>query len=110
MANLHKLTVQESLNVETSGQWDVHGDISVTDTYVANAAHSVDVSKYHEVIIDIPTADIAINFSSTQAVNAGDIPLPPGLHTIKIPRGIGKTIYLNLESTSGTQTVKIVKN
>ena len=111
MANLHKLSVQESLNTETAAVWDVI--TNVTDAEASGGtAQNIDVSGYHTLGLT-PAAEIFIHFHNTSTatlVEADALKLAAGLSFIKIPKGLGDTIYFNYISTSAsTVEVRVVK-
>jgi hypothetical protein len=107
MADLHKFTVVESLNTDTSAAWDVETVITTTDSTVTH----INVSSYHNVIIDT-TSTICILFdgtSNTTATDGSNLELPGGIHNIKVPHGVGRTVYLHwLRNGSSDTTVRLV--
>jgi hypothetical protein len=107
MANLHKLSVQEALNTDTAGAWDVETVVTTTDSTVTH----VNVTTYHNVIIDT-TATICILFdgtSDTTATDGNNLELPAGIHNVKVPHGVGRTIYLHwLRNGTSDATVRMV--
>ena len=101
MADLHKLSVQESLNaMGPGGVWDIqaavtHGGTSTTDT------ERVDVSKYSQIGV-YAAGDIYFRFSiNTVAADAdcntsNDLKIDGSTLTfVTVPRGLGKVIYFN---------------
>ena len=114
MADLHKFTVQEALNTDTAGTWEV-GAASTAGSSAANTVHGTDakdISGFHTVGIYM-AADIYIRFtgSTTDACATTDILLPAGTHFIKIPHGIntGSGVYFNyLRFGSSDVTVNVV--
>ena len=117
MSDLHKFTVQESVNTESSGKWEVGSATTVAGSAI-NEIHGTDakdISGFHTVGIYINN-DIYFRFTNTttDAVASTDLRLPSGLHFIKIPHGIkssraGDTgIYLNMLQVSSSATANIV--
>ena len=110
MADLHKLTVQEAVNTETAAVWDINSVLTANAS--SGAALNLDVSSYHTLGLK---TDGAIYFSfqnnSTAAKStANDLILDAGLSFIKIPKGLGNTIYFNyLSTSSSTVEVRVVK-
>lgn len=111
MADLHKLTVQETLNsMGPGGVWDVqavsstHGGTSATDTI------HLDVSGYSQIGI-YAAGNIYFRFSSdsgSDCVAANDVIIDGSTLTfVTIPQGLGDTIYFNHLGVSVT-TVKAV--
>ena len=107
MANLHKLSVQEAVNTDTAAAWDVETVVTNTDATVTH----INVSSYHNVIIDT-TSTICILFDGTTNTTAGDgnnLELPSGVHNIKVPHGVGNTVYLHWRRNgSSDATVRVV--
>ena len=111
MANLQKHRSHESLNTDTAATWEL-----ITGTTDAPAssgtATNIDVSGYHTLGLT-PASEIYIHFHNTSTatlVIADALKLASGLSFIKIPRGLGDTIYFNyLSTSSSTVEVRIVK-
>jgi hypothetical protein len=111
MANIGKFRAHESLNTDTAAVWDV-----ITTVADANASGgavlNVDVSGYHTIGLT-PAAEIFIHFHNTSTVTlveADALKLASGLSFLKIPKGLGKTIYFNYVATgASTVEVRIVK-
>ena len=111
MANLQKFRAHESLNTETAAGWDVNS--VVTAAVSGGSAASIDVSSYTTLGLH-SDGEIYFGFtgSSTAAIStSNDLKLASGLSFIKIPHGLGDTIYFNYLSTSASDTValRIVK-
>ena len=107
MADLHKFSVQEAVNTEAAGQWNVQTVVTTTNTDVTD----VDVSGYHNVIIDC-TSTICVLFDTTATGTGADgnnLELPTGIHSLKVPHGLGNTIYLHwLRNGSVNATVRMI--
>jgi len=104
MANLQKHRAHESLNVDTAARWDVQTrlDISTGAEAVQN------VSDCNQIAI---WADLEVYFtfdsdSGTTSVATGtDLKIPAEtLVYMKVPKGIGNTIYFHVEPTSSAST------
>ena len=114
MADLHKLTVQESLNsMGPGGVWTVNA--AGTAGSSASAANTIHLDVSGASIIGVyPAVDIYFNFSAADGTNvtaANDLPLEQNtLVFLTVPRGLGKTIYFNyISQTTTTGTVKTVE-
>jgi len=111
MANLQKHRAHESLNTDTAATWDVITD--VTDAAASSGTvNNIDVSGYHTLGLT-PAAEIYIHFhdTSTATLDEDDaLKLASGLSFIKIPRGLGDTIYFNYVATGASSCeVRVVK-
>ena len=111
MANLQKHRSHESLNTDTAAVWDVITD--VTDAAASSGTvNNIDVSGYHTLGLT-PAAEIYIHFhdTSTATLDEDDaLKLASGLSFIKIPRGLGDTIYFNYVATGASSCeVRVVK-
>ena len=93
MANLKEFSVQEAVNAEAAGKWTVQAAVETSST----GQTDVDVSNYHNVIIDCSsTIDIVFDTSEAgEAGDANDLKLPFGVHALKVPKGLGNTIWLH---------------
>ena len=111
MANLQKHRAHESLNTDTAAVWDVITDVTNANA-TTGAVLNIDVSGYHTLGLT-PAAEIYIHFHNTSTVTLDEddaLKLASGLSFIKIPRGLGDTIYFNYISTSAsTVEVRVVK-
>jgi hypothetical protein len=107
MANLRQFSAAEALNTEAAGVWDVETVVTTTDSTVTH----VNVSNYHNVILDT-TSTICILFdtvSNTTATDGNNLEIPGGVTSIKIPKGLGSTIYLHwLRNGSTDATVRVI--
>jgi len=109
MANLHKFTVQEAVNQDSAGVWDVQTVVTTTDATVTHK----DVSTYHNIIIDC-TSTIVVLFdrtTDTTATDGNNLELQAGIHNIKIPHGISgnDSIYFHWRRDGSTDaTVRMV--
>ena len=111
MANMQKFRTHESLNTESAAHWDLIS--GVTDAPISGGTpENIDVSGYHTLGLT-PASEIFIHFHNTSTatlVEADALKLAGGLSFIKIPKGLGDTIYFNYISTSAsTVEVRVVK-
>ena len=110
MADLHKLSVQEAVNTDTSSVWDNITD--VTDAAaVTGTVNNIDVSGYHTLGLT-PAAEIYFHFHNTSTATLDEddaLKLAAGLSFIKIPRGLGSTIYFNYVSTGSACELRVAK-
>ena len=107
MANLRKLTVQEAVNTDSAATW-TRGTLSVsaTESYV-------DVSNYHTIHMQPSVEGMYFVFttSTADAIDTGtDLYLPGGdiIYSLKIPRGLGDTIYFHVERKTDSFTLNYV--
>ena len=114
MANLHKFTVQESLNASqgNAGNWSVQTAAPINANSGATVHHPISSSTH--ILLLQPTLDTQISFTTSEAdiVNAADIVIfAANLTSINVPRGLGGDIILNIRSntTTGSGTMKIVE-
>ena len=109
MADLHHLSVQEAVNTDTSSVWDVITDVTDADDTGSGTVNNIDVSGYHTLGLD-PAAQIYFHFHNTSTatlVRADALKLAAGLSFIKIPRGLGSTIYFNYLATHATAACEL---
>ena len=104
MANLQKHRAHESLNTDTAAVWDVIQDVTDANDTTDGTVLNIDVSGYHTLGLT-PAAEIYFHFhnTSTATLDTDDaLKLASGLSFIKIPRGLGDTIYFNYLATHAT--------
>ena len=111
MANLQKHRAHESLNTDTAATWELI--TASTDAPASSGtATNIDVSGYHTLGLT-PAAEIYIHFHNTSTVTLDEddaLKLASGLSFLKIPKGLGKTIYFNYVATgASTVEVRVVK-
>ena len=109
MANLQKHRAHESLNMDSAAVWDVQTAVTADADGVA-----VDVSSYHTIHL-ITDLDIYFTFNTSgddsTMVPANDLVLKGGdtIYSLKVPLGLGETIYLIMERIGGSDaTVKVI--
>ena len=111
MANLHRFSVQEAVNTDTSGFWDVETGVTTTDTTTTH----INVTNYHTVLVYASsTIDVLFdNVGNTNCNDTNDIKIPSGLTSLKVPRGIVPndkgSMYMHWRRNGSTDaTVQIV--
>ena len=107
MANLQKFRAHESLNTETAASWDVNSVL--TAAVSGGSAASLDVSNYSTLGL-YTDGELYFGFTGNDTASitaANDLKLASGLSFIKIPKGIGDTVYFNYLSTSASDEVEI---
>jgi hypothetical protein len=111
MANLKEFSTQEAVNAEAAGKWLVQTAIDTSALSTATDTTHVNVSDYHNVVIDCTsTIDILFDTAATTDCNdTNDLKLPQGVHALKIPKGLGNTIYLHWRRNGSVNaTVRMV--
>ena len=108
MANLRQFSAAEALNTEAAGVWDVQDVVEKSD----NTSAHYDVSKYHNVVVDCD-ATICVLFdtgATTTVTDDNNLELPGGVTSIKIPKGLGSTIYFHWRrnGTSATVNTRVI--
>ena len=117
MANLHKFTVQESLNASqgTSGGWTVNSSQTINASG-GTTIHLQLASSTHILLLQ-PTVETQISFTTSEAdiSTNNDVAVPADtLTSIQVPRGLitrsGGDIILNMLSDSAsTGTMRVVE-
>ena len=109
MANLQKHRAHESLNIESAADWQVQSASTADSDGVA-----VNVSGYSTVHLQSDN-DFYFKFNTTgtdsDISTSNDLYLKGGnnINSIKIPKGLGDTVYLIMERKgSSDATVRIV--
>lgn len=110
MADLHKFTVQESLNASQghSGKWDT----SQGNQTVDSSSRNIDLSSQAHILILQSTVDMYIRFSATADTlsSTRDLKvLADTIFSITIPRGIGDSIKFCWSRVSSDGTLKIIE-
>ena len=117
MADLHKRSVQESLNVDISAGWSVKSAITAgTNAATTNTVHYTVGATASQLGV-YSAGNIYFNFSTSTSSTNGDCNtsndlIIPGNTTffLKVPRGLGATVYFNaLSETSAAKAVRIVE-
>ena len=113
MAELHKYTVQETLNASqgTSGEWTVNSRQTINASG-GTTIHLSLAANTHILLLQ-PTVETQISFTTAEAdiTTNDDISVPANtLTSIQVPRGVGKPIILNMLSDSAsTGTMRVVE-
>jgi hypothetical protein len=111
MADLHRRSVQEAVNLSVGGVWSVatvatHGGTANTNTiHYAVAATTSQLAVYSAV-------ELYFNFSasSTDITLANDMIIPgTTLVFITVPRGLGGTVLFNHLGKGSAGAVRIVE-
>ena len=111
MANLQKYRTHESLNVESAAQWRVQSAVTVDSDGVAVNVSQVGVNTIHlqsdndfYFRFNTTGTDSVINTSNDLYLKGGD-----NINSIKVPKGMGDTVYLVMEKKgSSDATVRVV--
>ena len=109
MANLQTHRAHESLNTDTAAVWDVITDVTDANDTTDGTVLNIDVSGYHTLGLT-PAAEIYFHFHNTSTatlVIADALKLASGLSFIKIPRGLGDTIYFNYLATHASSACEL---
>jgi hypothetical protein len=111
MANLHKRSVQEAVNLSVGGGWTVasvatHGGTANTNTiHYSVSGATAQIGVYSAV-------ELYFNFSAstTDVTVANDLIIPAStIVFITVPRGLGATIYFNHLGKGSAGAVRIVE-
>ena len=112
MADQQKSRTHESLNVDTAADWDVQARALVDDDTGGVQEAITNVSDYNQacILLDIECY-IRFDSSSSASVVANNDPTIPAstLTFIKIPKGVGNTVYLHLKGVTATSADKYRK-
>tara|TARA_R110000824_G_scaffold322421_1_gene509102 strand:+ start:191 stop:526 length:336 start_codon:yes stop_codon:yes gene_type:complete len=109
MANTQKFRSHESLNVESAADWQIQSAVTVDSDGVA-----VNVSSFHQVHL-MSDNDFYFTFNTTgtdsDISTSNDLYLKGGdtIYSLKVPRGIGNSVYLIMERKgSSDATVRVI--
>ena len=110
MANLQKYRAHESLNTDSAAGWDVQEEVTVGST-----ATSADVSGYNTIHIQTSESIYfmftTIAHGTTDSVDPDqDLYLVGGdtIYSLRIPKALGNTIYIQWEYKTTNSTVRYV--
>ena len=111
MADLHKRSVQEAMNISVGGGWTVasvatHGGTSNTNTI----HYSVDENTSQIGVYS--AVELYFNFSTTttDVTTANDMIIPSStLVFLTVPRGLGATVKFNHLGKGSAGAVRIVE-
>ena len=113
MANLHKISVQEALNVTVGGGWSVQDpDNAPSNASAGNTEHE-SLATMTSTLGVYSAVEIYFSFttSETNCDASHDLILPKNTLTfLTVPRGLGNTVIFNYLSTSTTTgAIRIVE-
>jgi len=97
-------SVVEALNTETSAQYDVQSALTVS-----SSTSSVSIGKDYSHVFIIADNDIYFTWhtSDSDVINtSNDLYLLGGsdIYILRIPQGIGDTVYLQMQRKGGTDS------
>ena len=97
-------SVVEALNTETSAQYDVQSVLTISTTTV-----STSIGKDYSHVYLQPSKDIYFTWSTSNsdAISASNDHFILGgsdIYILRIPQGIGTTVYLQLQRKGGTDS------
>ena len=111
MADLHKRSVQEAVNLSVGGKWTVASVATHSGTSNTNTIHfSVDENTSQIGIYS--AVELYFNFSTTttDVTVANDMIIPSStLVFLTVPRGLGDTVYFNHLGKGSAGAVRIVE-
>ena len=109
MAKLQKFRAHESLNMDSAADWQVQSAVTADTDGVA-----VNVSSYQTIHLQSDN-DFYFTFNTTgtdsDVSTANDLYLMGGdtIYSVKVPSGLGNTVYLIMERKGGSDaTVKVI--
>ena len=111
MADLHKRSVQEAVNLSVGGKWTVasvatHGGTSNTNTI----HYSVDENTSHIGVYSAVELYFNFTITTTDVTVANDMIIPAStLVFMTVPRGLGDTVYFNHLGKGSAGAVRIVE-
>ena len=111
MADLHKRSVQEAVNLSVGGVWTVATVATHGGTAGAYTIH-YSVDEVSSQIGVYSAVELYFNFSATttDVTTANDMIIPSStLVFLTVPRGLGGTVYFNHLGKSAAGAVRIVE-
>lgn len=111
MADLHKRSVQEAVNLSVGGAWTVATVATHAGTAGANTIH-YSVDEVTSQIGVYSAVELYFNFSAstTDVTTANDMIIPSStLVFLTVPRGLGSTVYFNHLGKGSAGAVRIVE-
>ena len=111
MADIHKRSVQEALNISVGGAWTVasvatHGGTSNTNTI----HYSIDETTTQIGVYSAVELYFNFSASTTDVTIANDLIIPSStLVFLTCPRGLGATLYFNHLGKGSAGAVRIVE-
>jgi|TARA_R100001443_G_C3284277_1_gene161209 hypothetical protein len=111
MADLHKRSVQEAMNISVGGGWSVATVATHGGTATGNTIHfSVDENTSQIGVYS--AVELYFNFSTTttDVTTANDMIIPSStLVFLTVPRGLGATVTFNHLGKGSAGAVRIVE-
>ena len=111
MADLHKRSVQEAVNLSVGGAWTVATVATHAGAAGANTIH-YSVDEVTSQIGVYSAVELYFNFSAstTDVTTANDMIIPSStLVFLTVPRGLGSTVYFNHLGKGSAGAVRIVE-
>ena len=111
MADLHKRSVQEAVNLSVGGVWSVATVATHGGTAGANTIHYAVGDTMSQIGV-YSAVELYFNFSATTTdiTTANDMIIPSStLVFLTVPRGLGSTVYFNHLGKSAVGAVRIVE-
>jgi len=111
MADLHKRSVQEAVNLSVGGKWTVasvatHSGASNTNTI----PFSIDENTSQNGVYSAVELDFNFSTATTDVTVANDMIIPAStLVFLTTPRGLGDTLYFNHLGKGSAGAVRIVE-
>ena len=105
MADLHKRSVQEALNVTVGGNWTVNSPGTAGSSASTGNSIHLALATMTSTLGVYSAVEIYFNFSTTttDVTAANDMVIPKNtMIYLTVPRGLGNTVYFNYNSTSST--------
>jgi len=111
MADLHKRSVQEAMNISVGGGWTVASVATHSGTSNTNTIHfSVDENTSQIGIYSAVELYFNFSASTTDVTVANDMIIPSStLVFLTVPRGLGDTVYFNHLGKGSAGAVRIVE-
>ena len=111
MADLHKRSVQEAMNISVGGGWSVATVATHSGTSTGNTIHfSLDENTSQIGVYS--AVELYFNFSATttDVTTGNDMILPAStLVFLTVPRNLGSTVYFNHLGKGSAGAVRIVE-
>jgi len=111
MADLHKRSVQEAVNLSVGGVWSVATVATHGGTSTGSTIH-YSVDEVSSQIGVYSAVELYFNFSATttDVTTANDMIIPSStLVFLTVPRGLGGTVYFNHLGKGSAGAVRIVE-
>jgi hypothetical protein len=113
MAKIRYLNVTEALNLDVSGGWSRHASSPATVTTAATSHITITADAGYILLETDQDVYILFSTGATDTIDSTkDLRLIGGtteFFKIRIPRGLGETVYLHLKAVTATATVKLIE-